>query len=422
MNIRAYDSLTQNGQDWTEAFRCAAEEARDAAGGVITVPAGEYPTGPIRLYDNTTLCVENGATLRFHQAAEMFPLVDLEFEGVAGKMPHPCVWANGAKNVKVTGDGVLDGQGSAWWQRQRAGENPNGRPYLVCFSDCEHVVLENVTLTNSPAWTVHPLRCRKVTIRGLNIVNPADSPNTDGIDPDSCQDVRICDCTIDVGDDCIAIKSGTEQTANPQPSERILITNCHFLHGHGGVVLGSEMSGDIRNVVVSSCVFYQTDRGVRLKTRRGRGGTVEGIQLNNLVMEEVMCPFVFNMYYFCGADGKLKRVWDKAPYPVDATTPALRDVSITNVRARKCTACAGYFYGLAEMPVEGVTLRDVLVEMAEDGAPGRPAMMDGCPEMQGAGFFLRNARDVDLSGVRVQGVKGPWLDMDGSVKLEGVEA
>jgi len=179
------------------------------------------------------------------------------------------------------------------------------------------------------------------------------------------------------------------------------------------------MSGDVRNVVVSSCVFEETDRGIRLKTRRGRGGTVEGIQLTNLVMEKVMCPFVFNMYYFCGADGKMKHVWDKAPYPVTEGTPCLKDVAISGVRARQCTACAGFFYGLSEMPVEGVTMNDVVVEMDPEGPAGTPAMMEGCPSMQGAGFFLRNARGVDLRGVKVRGVKGEIMDVDESVQLEG---
>ncbi len=418
MNIRDYAPYSLNGQDWTQAFIRAIEEMKAQGGGVLTVPAGTYPTGSIRLYDNMTLVIEAGAVLRFHQSEKAFPLIELEFEGNAGLVHQACIYAEKAKNVTVTGYGTVDGQGEYWWRQireKRRTEYP--RPYLVCFADCEHVVLENVTLINSPTWTVHPLRCRNVVIRGLNIKNPADSPNTDGIDPDACQDVRISDCTIDVGDDCIAIKCGTEKTPNRQPSERIIITNCHFLHGHGGVVLGSEMSGDIRNVVVSSCVFYETDRGIRLKTRRGRGGTVEGIQLTNLVMDRVMCPFVFNMYYFCGTDGKMKHVWDKAAYPVDEGTPCLRDVAISGVRARHCTACAGFFYGLAEMPVEGVSLQDVMVEMT-DGPSGRPAMMDGCPDMQRAGFFLRNAVNVDLRGVKVRGVQGDWLDMDESVKLE----
>lgn len=419
MNIHEYADLSIGGADWTSAFTCAIQELRRKGGGMLSVPAGVYQTGPVRLYDNITLHLESGAVLRFVQNPAAYPLVELEFEGIAGLSYHPCIFAQDARNVAVTGLGTLDGQGSFWWKQIRErGRTNYPRPYLVCFADCEHVTLENVTLINSPVWTVHPLRCRNVVIRGLNIRNPADSPNTDGIDPDACEDVRISDCTIDVGDDCIAIKSGTEKTLKRRPCQRIIITNCHFLHGHGGVVLGSEMSGDIRNVAVSSCVFYETDRGVRLKTRRGRGGTVEGIQLTNLVMEKVMCPFVFNMYYFCGADGRMKHVWDKAPYPVTQGTPRLRDVAISGVRARGCTACAGFFYGLAEMPVEGVTMQDVVVEMAEDGAPGRPAMMDGCPEMQGAGFFLRNATGVDLRGVKVRGVRGEWLDRDESVILE----
>jgi len=419
MNIRDYAAFSHGGTDWTEAFIRAVDDLKQQGGGVLTVPAGEYPTGSIRLYDDMTLNIESGARLTFHQDAKAFPLIELEFEGIAGLMHQSCIYAEKAKNVVVTGYGTVDGQGSYWWKQIREqGRTEYPRPYLVCFADCEHVVLENVTLTNSPAWTVHPLRCQNVTIRGLYIKNPADSPNTDGIDPDACQDVRISDCTIDVGDDCIAIKSGTERTPSRRPCERIIITNCHFLHGHGGVVLGSEMSGDVRNVVVSSCVFEETDRGIRLKTRRGRGGTVEGIQLTNLVMEKVMCPFVFNMYYFCGADGKMKHVWDKAPYPVTEGTPCLKDVAISGVRARQCTACAGFFYGLAEMPVEGVTMQDVVVEMTQDGPAGHPAMMDGCPQMQGAGFFLRNAVGVDLRGVKVRGVKGEWLDIDESVKLE----
>ncbi|MGN0779134.1 MAG: glycoside hydrolase family 28 protein [Aristaeellaceae bacterium] len=419
MNIRDFACLSHNGQDWTEAFRTAVAQLQTQGGGVLTVPAGVYPTGSIRLYDNMTLDIQSGAVLRFLQQDTAYPLIPLEFEGVAELMYQSCIFAQNAENVTVTGRGVVDGQGSYWWDRLRARTLAHPRPYLVCFADCRHVLLENVTLTNSPAWTVHPLRCQDVTVRGLLIRNPADSPNTDGIDPDACQDVRILDCTIDVGDDCIAIKSGTEATRNRQPSERIIISNCHFLHGHGGVVLGSEMSGNIRNVVVSNCVFYETDRGVRLKTRRGRGGVVEGIQLFNLTMEKVMCPFVFNMYYFCGPDGKTPRVRDKAPQPVDATTPLLRDVAITGVRARACTACAGFFYGLAEAPVEGVSFRDVVVEMLPDGAADYPAMMDDCPKMQGAGFYLRNARDVRFSGVQVKGVQGAILNADDTVLVEG---
>ena len=417
MNLHDYAALSHDGTNWTEAFSAAVDGLRKQGGGVLTVPPGVYPTGPIRLCSHMTLEVQSGATLRFLQDEAAFPQIPLEFEGIPKALPMPCVYAEDEEDVVVTGGGTIDGQGDYWWRVIRGGDKGHPRPYLVCFNRCRHVTLENVTLTNSPCWTVHPLRSQDVIVRGLRIKNPADSPNTDGINPDACQDVRIHDCTIDVGDDCIAIKSGTEDTPDRQWCERIIISNCHFLHGHGGVVLGSEMSGGIRDVVVSDCVFHETDRGIRLKTRRGRGGAVEGLRLTNLTMDQVMCPFVFNMYYFCGARGKERIVWDKAPYPVNETTPALRDVIISGVTARKCTACAGFFYGLSEMPVERVTMRDVLVEMTDSGKPACPAMMDQCPEMQGAGFFLRNARDVDLRGVKVLNVRGEELDVDESVTL-----
>ena len=297
LNIRDYAVYSKDGSDWTQAFECAIEDMRRQGGGVLTVPVGVYPTGSIRLYDNMTLNVESGARIAFLQDDKAFPLIIGEYQGDVGLVHQSCIYAQDAKNITVTGYGTIDGQGEYWWDKTMAGDLPYPRPHLICFHRCERVVIENVNLINSPVWTVHPLRCRNVICRGLNICNPYHSPNTDGIDPDGCQDVRISDCTIDVGDDCIAIKSGTELTPEKDCSERIIITNCHFIRGHGGVVLGSEMSGGVRNVAVSSCVFSGTDRGVRLKTRRGRGGKVEGIQLTNLVMENVVCPFVFNMYY-----------------------------------------------------------------------------------------------------------------------------
>ena len=417
MDLLEYAALSHGGMDWSEAFAQAVAGLRRQGGGVLTVPPGDYPTGPIRLCSHMTLEIQSGATLRFLQDKRAFPMVPLEFEGIAKDLPMPCLFAEDEEFVTVTGGGAVDGQGSYWWELLKETNHKHPRPYLVCFSRCRHVTIENILLTNSPCWTVHPLRCQDVSIRDLRISNPQHSPNTDGINPDACQDVRIDGCTIDVGDDCIAIKSGTEDTPDRRPCERIIIRGCHFLHGHGGVVLGSEMSGGIRDVVVSDCIFYNTDRGVRLKTRRGRGGVVENIRLSNLTMRRVLCPFVFNMYYSGFNHTEPQYVWDKAPYPVNESTPCLRDVSITGVVAKECTACAGYFHGLAEMPVQGIVLRDVLVEMTDAGEPDYPAMVDDCPKMQGAGLFLRNARDVDLSGLKLLNVRGEPRDIDESVSM-----
>ena len=193
----------------------------------------------------------------------------------------------------------MDGRGAAWWQRFREGTLCHPRPRLISFADCRNVLIEGVTLTRSPSWTINPVRCENVVIDKVTIVNPADSPNTDGINPDSCRNVRIANCHIDVGDDCIAIKSGTEAEAADRraPCENIAITNCTMVHGHGGVVIGSEMAGGVRNVVIANCIFESTDRGIRLKSRRGRGGIVEDVRVTNVIMTGVLCPFTVNLYY-----------------------------------------------------------------------------------------------------------------------------
>ena len=171
------------------------------------------------------------------------------------------------------------------------------------------MLIEGVTFRNSPMWTVSPLACDNVVIRAVTVINPPDSPNTDGINPDSCRNVRISDCYVDVGDDCITIKSGKEDDARRElrACENIAVTNCTLLHGHGGVVIGSEISGSVRNVAISNCIFVGTDRGIRIKARRGRGGVVEDIRASNLVMDGVHCPIVVNLFYGCGAWGRETR-------------------------------------------------------------------------------------------------------------------
>ena len=416
MLITELYGLSKNGTDWTQAFKTAIDSIEKAGGGVLKVPAGTYPTGAICLCSHIRFEIEAGACLSFIPDTEHYPLIPLEFEGIRSDVHTPCIYAKNAECITLCGDGTVNGNGDFWWKTKREGKLDAPRPYLVCFDSCAHVTIENLYLKNSPVWTVHPYRCSDVIIRGLRIKNPWDSPNTDGIDPDSCVDVRISDCSIDVGDDCIAIKSGTQDTPDKKPCEHIIITNCHFLHGHGGIVLGSEMSGNVRNVLVNSCIFHNTDRGVRLKTRRGRGGTVEGVRLANLIMESVKCPFVFNSMYYCGKGGKEPVVGDKRKLPVDEGTPALKDVHISNVVARKCTAAAGWFYGLPEMPIEGVILRDIEVEMIP-GTPGLAAMMDGCEMTEQAGMTLRNVRGFRFENVKVKNVIGTELDTDDTVEF-----
>ena len=404
------------GGSWTEAFRRAIDVLRTDGGGRLVVPAGIYPTGPILLYAHIELHLEAGAVLRFLDREDAYPLFSCLYEGKLTARPAPCISAYKADDVSITGFGVLDGQGAAWWEKVRAKTLHNGRPYLLHFEDCTRVTLRDVRLENSPAWTVHPLRCQDVRIEGITIRNPYDAPNTDGINPESCRNVRILNCCVDVGDDCITLKSGTEETEAPPPCENILVANCCLVHGHGGIVIGSEMSGGVRNVAVTNCIFTGTDRGLRVKTRRRRGGTVENITLSNLVMERVFCPFVFNMYYSCGTSEKDRWVWDKAPYPVDGGTPAYRNISVQNVTVTGAAASAGFFYGLAESPIDGLRMSDCTIQMAAGAAPQAPAMMGGLAPMRARGLFLRNVRDASLRNIRVEGAEGPVLDIDETVQ------
>ena len=262
----------------------------------------------------------------------------------------------------------------------------NGRPYLVEFINCRDVVVEKLNLANSPFWTVHPLFCENVRIDGITIVNPVPSPNTDGINPDSCRNVQIINCRIDVGDDCVTLKSGMDEVgrAMGKPTEDITIANCVMYRGHGGVVVGSDMSGGVRNVTVANCVFRGTDIGIRIKSMRGRGGVVERITASNIAMQDVPRPFVITAFY----TGKDK---PDDQFRVNDGTPRYRDFLFANITASGA-AEAGSITGLKEMPAENITFSNVQIRAAK-------------------GFTCVNARDVAFADVVIDTEKGPSLQL-----------
>ncbi|KHF37246.1 Polygalacturonase [Paenibacillus sp. P1XP2] len=422
-NIIDYGAHRNSPEPSTEAIRAAIAAASAAGGGTVYVPAGTFRTGAIFLKDHIELRLSPGAVLSFTTDPGDYPAVESRWEGVRRQVHASCIFGKDLVNVSITGSGTLEGNGQAWWDlfRNRRQELEYPRPKLISFDGCSRVTIKDVMLRNSPSWTINPIRCNDVTIDNVSIWNPADSPNTDGIDPESCSNVRISNCHIDVGDDCIAIKSGTEDTKERVPCENIAIENCTMIHGHGGVVLGSEMSGDIRNVAITNCIFKQTDRGIRLKSRRGRGGTVEDVRVSNIVMEDVICPFIMNLYYFCGPRGKDKYVWDKRPYPVTEETPTFRRIHFANITARNVHAAAGFLYGLAERYVSEVTFTDIDVSMAEQAIPGKPAMMAGIEDMNNRGFYLGNVRDVQFRHVTVENHEGPafYIENGDNVEVSG---
>jgi polygalacturonase len=396
----------------TRSIQDSIDAKARAGGGTVRLAAGRYVTGALVLRDDITLELEAGATLQGSDDPADYPLIEARWEGRHQTTHAPLVGGSGLRNVAIAGRGTIDGRGAPWWKRYRDKTLAHPRPRLISIAESRNVLIEGLTLVNSPAWTINPVRCENVTVQKVTIVNPADSPNTDGINPDSCRYVHISDCHIDVGDDCITLKSGieTELPDKRGPCENITITNCTMAHGHGAVVLGSEMSGDVRNVVISNCVFTATDRGIRMKTRRGRGGVIEDVRVSNIVMRDVLVPFTVNLYYDFLARGDAV-VADKKPRPVDAGTPRVRRIRFSDVTAEDAHYAAAFLYGLPESPIEEVTFRDVAIRMSANARVGLPEHLDDLEPMSRAGFIARNVRGLHLLGVEITGQAGEAFDM-----------
>lgn len=416
-DITSFGAISGSSSTCTHAFSSAVQACVEKGGGTIYVPAGTFLTGPIHLKSNINLHLAAGSKLLFSTSLEHYPIVSSRWEGSECLVYMPMIYGREVENVAISGFGTIDAQGEYWWENFKAGTLNYPRPRLISFEDSSRLIFEGIQLINSPSWTINPIRCNNITIDKITIKNPPSSPNTDGINPDSCKNVRISNCHIDVGDDCIAIKSGTEKSLYQVPCENIVITNCTLIHGHGGVVIGSEMSGGIRNVLIANCIFEGTDRGIRLKTRRGRGGLVQDVNVSNVIMREVMCPIVMHQYYFCGTGGKEKTVWDKAPYPVSEGTPVFKNINFSNITAVNAHAAAAFVYGLTEMPIEDITFNNITISMADNAVPGLPAMMKGLEPAVKKGFYCCNLKNALFSHVTVKGHEGPAFHMENSENI-----
>lgn len=321
--ITKYGAKTTNSAAKNQkAINKAIAQCSKKGGGRVIVPAGTFLTGAITMLSNVNLVVEEGATLLFAFEPELYPQVLTRWEGLDCWNISPCIYAYGATNVAITGKGTIDGNGSndTWWPwsgkkvygwkegmpRQQddysrprllrlAEDNVDKderhfdashllRPQLINFNTCENVLIEDVTLLRSPFWVIHPLLCKNVTVRRVHIDN--DGPNGDGCDPESCDGVLIEDCIFNTGDDCIAVKSGRNNDGRlwNKPSENIIIRGCEMANGHGGVVIGSEISGGCRNLFAENNKMDSPmlDRVVRIKTNPCRGGVIEDIYVRNI--------------------------------------------------------------------------------------------------------------------------------------------
>ena len=381
----------------TTLINHTVDRLSQAGGGTLFFPAGTYLTGAIRLKSNITLELEAGATLLFSDNFDDYlPFMEVRHEGVMMKSFSPLISAMDAENITIKGEGTLDGQGKAWWTEffriyvdlekngmrelnkyQPLWERENDvealyaetnedwhgtlkrrffRPPFIQPVRCRRVRIEGVKIINSPFWTVNPEFCDNVVVTGVTIHN-VPSPNTDGINPESCRNVHISDCHISVGDDCITLKSGRDAQARRLgvPCENITITNWTMLSGHGGVVIGSEMSGSVRKVTISNCVFDGTDRGIRIKSTRGRGGVVEDIRVSNIIMSNIKREaVVLNLKYS-----------EMPVEPMSERTPLFRDISISGLTAVGVKTPVK-IVGLEEAPVTDIILRDINVKNARE--------------------------------------------------------
>jgi len=409
------DGLTLNSQ----AFSDAIEAVSMKGGGRVLIPRGVWLTGPITLKSNINIHTENGALVMFSTNKDLYPLVETVYAGLNTVRCQSPISGKDLENVAFTGDGVFDGSGDVWrgvkrfkmtdaqWKKlitsggvtndkgdrwfpsesYKKGDEINKlgvpvgittmedfeemkdylRPVFVSLINCNKVLLDGPTFQNSPAWNLHMLMCENLTVRNVFVRNPWYSQNGDGLDIESCKNSVVYNCTFDVGDDAICVKSGKNEDGRKRgiPTENLIVKNCIVYHAHGGFVVGSEMSGGVKNMHVSACTFIGTDIGLRFKSTRGRGGIVEDIYISDISMINIPTQAIsFNLFY--GGSAPKADPGDnstdenrKARIPaVDETTPSFRDIHMKNIICNGAEK-AILIEGLPEMMVKNVSIEDV---------------------------------------------------------------
>lgn len=403
----------------TEAFASAVDWLSERGGGHLIVPEGVWMTGPIELKSGIDLHVTRGAVILFDGDRDLYPIIETSFEGLDTWRCESPIHAEGAENVSITGGGVIDGNGHLWravkkskltssqWKEQIASGGilneaedcwypsegflkaemisdmntpPKGlsmaeleeikdflRPVMISFRNCRNVLLEGCTFQNSPAWNIHPLMCENVIVKDVTVKNPSYAQNGDGIDVESCTNTLIVDSYFDVGDDGICVKSGKDEDGRKRaiPTKGLIVDGCTVYHGHGGFVVGSEMSGGVEDVKVSDCRFLGTDVGLRFKSKRGRGGVVKNIHISDITMTDIVTETVlFDLHY--GGKSAVEALADGTPaeaeqvFTADETTPSFRDIFISGIVCNGAGR-AMYFNGLPEMPVRNINISDCTI-------------------------------------------------------------
>ena len=404
--ITSFGAKSELGFDNQEYIQKAINLCSEEGGGTVVIPRGYWLTSPIELKSNVCLNAESGAYVRFTKSREKYPLRYTEYEGRRAIRAISPISAVNADNIAITGEGTFDGNGNAWrpkkdwkmpaweWNKKKTSEYiaevddglmwfptesaylgfkntvdeklPDAlerasayydwyRPVFISFISCENVLLKGVTITNSPNWTIHPLYCKNVKVEGCYVKNSKEAQNSDGIDVESCENVLIKDCVFDVGDDAICMKSGKGREARKKkiPTKNVEVYNCRVYRGHGGFVIGSEMSRGVENVYVHDCVFFTTDIGIRVKSALGRGGYIKDIKIDNITMCEIGGDCItFSMGY------EIKSALDIADNITkyyDDDIPVIDGFQISNI---SCDSSSRFLSidGLESSPVKNITL------------------------------------------------------------------
>lgn len=436
------DGITLN----TSAFADAMQDLSKKGGGTLIVPKGIWFTGPIVFESNINMYLEKGALILFSPDKDLYPLVETIFEGLETRRCQSPISGRNLENIAITGEGSINGSGEAWrplkkekvteshWKSVVSsggvvrGDNywfPSEgslkgfemsdmnvprqdlseeewleikdflRPVMVSFIECKNLLLEGVLFENSPAWNIHPLMCENVILDGVFIRNPGYSQNGDGLDLESCVNSIIVNSLFDVGDDGICIKSGKDEEGRlrGRPTENVIVENCKVFQGHGGFVVGSEMSGGVKNISVKNCQFLGTDVGLRFKSNRGRGGVVENIFISDIYMFNIATEsFLFDLFYGgksaseALADGDTTPI-DEHEFPVTDETPVFKNIYVKNLVSRNARR-AMLFNGLPEMNIENINLENAFIT-ARYGAE------------------FSESRDINLKNVTIIPDEGP---------------
>ena len=435
LNVRDFGAKGDGSSIDTAAIQAAVMAC--PVEGTVYFPAGTYFTGPVFLKSKMTLWVDEGATILGDPDRTHYPVLpgmvrhlyrNEEEYNIASWEGNPLncfaslITAINVEDVDLIGRGTIDGNASNsdWWENVRK-KRGAWRPKTVFFSGCQRIRMQSLTVKNSPSWTLHPYYSDHLQFLNLTVWNPADSPNTDGFDPESCEDVLLLGTKISVGDDCVAIKSGKLYMAawHYKRTKGIEIRNCLFERGHGSVTVGSEVAGGVEDIHISRCIFLGTDRGVRIKTRRGRGerSVITGMVFENIRMDKVHMPVTVNMFYFCDPDGHTEYVQGQDFKPVDYRTPKIGTITVKDVVCTGVDASFVCAYGLPEAPIERIEIENAQVSYLTEGerAPQRPIMMDNFPPISGRSLVLKNVKEVICKNVTVTG------SVDDAPELNAVE-